>query len=260
MVIDQNAAILSNKRLETAYGRYIYSRQKKLILDLVAPRTGERVLGVDCGTGNYLQPFCEKGCAVTGIDSSAEMLKIARDKLGGGKELISGKSDDLPFSDNEFDIVTLITSLEVSGNPQRALAEAIRVCRDRVFIGFLNNYCLTGTQQRLKELFGLPLNSPIRFFRNDEIKSMVADLIGSPAISWGSVIYFPASIYGIFSELDDLFPLRKNPFGAFAGLMFPVKYTYRTVQSPIMESYKLSAESRRTAPEAIRGMLKEQSK
>jgi hypothetical protein len=64
---------------------------------------------------------------------------------------------------------------------------------------------------------------------------MVNALIGSPSISRGSVIYFPAGIYGIFSELDELFPLRKNPFGAFAGLIFPVKYTYRTVQSPIME-------------------------
>ena len=256
MVIDQKADMLSDQRLKTVYGRYIFSRQKELILDLVAPRTGERVLGVDCGTGNYLQPFREKGCAVTGIDSSAEMLKIAGDKLGAGTELIPCQADDLPFSDNEFDIVTLIMSLELSGNPQKALTEAIRVCRDRVFIGFLNNYSLVGTQQRLKQLFGIPLNSNMRFFSHDEIKSMVAGLIGSPSTEWGSVIYFPASIYGIFSELDDLFPHRKNPFGAFAGLVFHVKYTYRTVQSPIMESYKLQAESRRTAPEAIRGMLK----
>jgi SAM-dependent methyltransferase len=260
MVFDQKAAKLSDRRLETVMGRYIFSRQKELILDLVAPRTGERVLGVDCGTGNYLQPFRERGCAVTGIDSSAEMLKIARDKLGIGTELISGKSDDLPFSDNEFDIVTLITSLELSVNPRKALAEAIRVCRDRVFIGFLNNYSLAGTQQRLKELFDFPLNSHIRFFSHDEIKSMVNGLIGSPFISWGSVIYFPAIVYDIFSELDEIFPLRKNPFGAFAGLIFPVKYTYRTVQSPIMESYKLKAESQRTATEAIRGMLKDANK
>ena len=246
--------------MEKAYGRYIFSRQKELILDLVAPRTGERVLGVDCGTGNYLQSFREKGCAVTGIDSSAEMLKIAREKLGGGTELITGKSDDLPFSDNEFDIVTLIISLELSADPQKVLAEAIRVSRDRVFIGFLNNYCLTATQHRLKELFGLPLNSHIRFFRHDEIKSIVNGLIGSPSISWGSVICLPPIVYDFFSELDKHVPLRKNPFGAFAGLIFPVKYTYRTVQTPIMESYKLSAESRRTAPEAIRGMLKELSK
>lgn len=260
MSIDQKAAMFADRRLETVHGRYIFSRQKELILDLVAPRTGERVLGVDCRTGNYLQPFREKGCTVTGIDSSAEMLKIAQDKLGAATELISGKADDLPFSDNEFDIVTLINSLEISDNPQRALAEAIRVCRDRVFVGFLNRYYLAGTQKRLKELFDLPSDSPISFFSHAEIKSMVSSLIGSPSILWGSVICLPPIVYNFFSELDKLFPLRRNPFGAFVGLIFSVKYTYRTVQSPIMESYKLQAESRRAAPEAVRGMLKELSK
>jgi len=122
MVFNKKTAKLSDKRLETVLGRYIFSRQKELILDLVAPRSGERLLGVDCGAGNYLQLFREKGCAVTGIDSSAEMLEIARDKLGGSTELILGKADDLPFSDNEFDIVTLITSLELSCNPQKAFS------------------------------------------------------------------------------------------------------------------------------------------
>jgi ubiquinone/menaquinone biosynthesis C-methylase UbiE len=260
MVFDQKAAKLFDQRLETVLGRYIFSRQKELILDLVAPRTGERMLGVDCGTGNYLQLFREKRCTVTGVDSSAEMLKVARNKLGDSTELILCKADDLPFSDNEFDIVTLIISLELSCNPQKVLAEAIRVCRDRVFVGFLNNYSLVGSRQRLKELFGFPLTSNIRFFSHDEIKSMVKGLISSPSISWGSVIYFPSIVYDFLSELDELFPLRKNPFGAFAGLIFPVKYTYRTVQSPIMESYKLKAESQRTATEAIRGMLKDVNK
>jgi SAM-dependent methyltransferase len=249
-----------DQRLATVLGRYIFSRQKELILDLVAPRAGERMLGVDCGTGDYLQLFREKWCAVTGIDSSAEMLKIARDKLGDGTELILGKADDLPFSDNEFDIVTMVISLEFSTNPQKAITEAIRVSRSRVFIGFLNNFSFVGSRQRLKELFGLPLTSNVRFFSHDEIKSMVVSQIGSPSISWGSVIYFPTIVYDFFSELDEVFPLRNNPFGAFAGFSFPVKCTYLAAQSPIMESYELKAESPRAAPEAIRGMLREADK
>jgi len=215
MVFDQKAAKLSDERLETVLGRYIFSRQKELILDLVAPRTGERMLGVDCGTGNYLQLFREKRCTVTGIDSSAEMLKIARDKLGDSTELILCKADDLPFSDNEFDIVTLITSLELSCNPQKALAEAIRVCRGRVFVGFLNNYSLAGSQQRLKELFGFPLTSNIRFFSHDEIKSMVAGLIGSPSISWGSVIYFPSIVYDFFKRTGRTIPIEEKSIRCF---------------------------------------------
>ena len=80
MFFDQKAVILSDERLKTPLGCYIFSRQKELILDLVAPRAGERILDVGCGTGENLQFFRNKWCNVTGIDSSAEMLKIARAK------------------------------------------------------------------------------------------------------------------------------------------------------------------------------------
>ncbi len=66
MVLDQIKAKLSDQRLETSLGRYIFSRQKELILDLVAPHAGERVLDVGCGTGNHLQFFKEKWCSVNG--------------------------------------------------------------------------------------------------------------------------------------------------------------------------------------------------
>jgi ubiquinone/menaquinone biosynthesis C-methylase UbiE len=260
MVFDQRRIQLSEQRLETSLGHYIFSRQKELILDLVAPHAGERVLDVGCGAGNHLQFFREKWCSVTGIDPCAETLNIAQSKLGEGAEFILGQAEDLPFSDDEFDIVTLINILEIANNPQKVIAEAIRVCRDRVFIGFLNNFSFAGTKQRLKELFGFPLSQKIRFFSLNEIKNMVGSLIGDVAIKWGSVIYFPGIVYGFFEELEELFPLEKNPLGAFTGLTFPVKYTYRTVQSPIMESFKLNAEAQASAPGAVRNMLQETHK
>ena len=169
---------------------------------------------------------------------------MPRAKYGDSAELILGQAEDIPFSDNEFDIVTMINVLEIANNPQKVIAEAIRVCRGRVFIGFLNNYSFAGTKQRLKELFGFPLSQKIRFFSLNEIRIMVGSLIGDTGIKWGSVIYFPGIVYDFFEELEELFPLEKNPLGAFVGLTFPVKYTYRTVQSPIMESFKLNAEAR----------------
>ena len=57
-----------------------------------------------------------------------------------------------------------------------------------------------------------------------------------------------------------MFPLKKNPFGAFVGLTFPVKYTYRTAQSPIVNSFALKAKARDTAPEAVRDMLRQAHK
>ena len=257
MVSDQKKANLPNERFQTSLGHYIFSRQKELILELVAPRAGERMLEVGGVTGDYLQIFREKWCSVTGLASSTEMLESVRKQMGGGIELHLGKAEDLPFSDDEFDIVAVINALETAQSPQKVIAEAIRVCRGRIFIGFLNKYSFAGTQQRLKEIFGFPLADKIRFFSIKEIKKMVGHIIGTQTIKWGSVIYFPTIVYDISTELEELVPHLKNPLGAFVGLTFPVKYTYRTVQNPIVEAYQIKTDAQVTAPEAIRGLLKE---
>jgi SAM-dependent methyltransferase len=45
-----------------------------------AKRAGRRVLEVGVGTGRVAIPLAQTGCAVTGIDTSEEMLAIAREK------------------------------------------------------------------------------------------------------------------------------------------------------------------------------------
>jgi SAM-dependent methyltransferase len=260
MFSGKRTAGLSDERSKTPRSDYIFTRQKELVLDLVTPLAGERLLDIGCGTGNNLQIFSEKWCSLTGMDSSREKLEIARQRYGDRVELISGRAEDIPFSDNEFDIVTIINFLEITDNPQKVIEEAIRVCRGRVFIGFLNNYSFFGTRQQSKDAFGFPISGKIRFFSFPEIRNMVEDLLGDTFIKWGSVIYFPGLVYDFFEELEEMFPLRKNPFGAFFGLTFPVKYTYRTVQSPIVNSFKLKAEARDTAPEAVRDMLRQADK
>lgn len=255
MTSDQKSTTLPDDHLKTALDHYIFSRQKELILDLAMPHAGERMLDVGCGTGNYLQIFREKWCSVTGIDCSTAMLEASRKIMGEHVDLHEGKAEDLPFSDDEFDIVTIINALETSPNPQKAIAEAIRVCRDRIFIGFLNKRSFLGTKQRIKEVFGFPVSEKIRFFSVAEVKKMVGNIIGSPDIRWGSVIYFPTIVYDFSTELEELVPHAKNPLGAFVGLTFPVQYAYRTAQNPVIESYHLKGEATVSAPEAVREML-----
>ncbi|MCE5210849.1 MAG: class I SAM-dependent methyltransferase [Deltaproteobacteria bacterium] len=260
MFSDKKTAGFTDGRLKTLRSDYIFARQKELVLDLVVPKSRERILDVCCGTGHNLQIFSEKWCLLTGIDSSREKLEIARQKYGNQAEFLLAEPEDIPFSDNEFDIVTLINVLEISENPRKVLEEAIRVCRGRIFIGFLNNYSFFGTRQSLKENFGFDLSRKMRFFSFPEIRNMVEDLLDDTFIRWGSVIYFPGIVYDFFEELEEMFPLRKNPFGAFVGLTFPVKYIYRTAQSPIVNSFNLKAKANDTAPEAVRSMLRQYDK
>jgi SAM-dependent methyltransferase len=242
--------------LATDRGRDVFHRQRKLILDLVTPLQGESVLEIGCGAGHFLKIFQDQKCVVTGIDSSEDNLRQARKRLGDSAELIKGACDDLPFSDNEFDIVTIIYELGAASNPDQLLAEAIRVSHRRVFIGFLNYFSFAGTHHSFKKLFGLPLTRPIRCFNVFDMKSRVERFIKTPSLQWGSVIFFPGRFYDWFSDMENAVPRRNNPFGAFMGMVFPVKYVLRTVQSPVLEQFDFKVKTRPVTPEPIRNMAR----
>lgn len=48
------------------------------LLDLLAPRAGERVLDLGCGDGALTMRLVEAGCEVVGVDASAEQVEAAR--------------------------------------------------------------------------------------------------------------------------------------------------------------------------------------
>lgn len=259
MGLDQQKTEFSTGPLKTALSRYYFTRQKELILELLVPRAGERVLCIGDDVGDYLQIFRDKCCQLTGLVSSVEMLQTLRKKVGDGIDLYPGNAEDLPFSDDEFDVVFIVKALETAGYPQKIISEATRVCSGRVFIGFLNKYSFTGNRWKIKRNFGFSVAEKIRFFGIGEIKKMAAGVVDLQNVKWGSVIYFPAVIYDISAELEKLVPHMKNPFGAFMGISFPVKYIYRAAQNPLVGSYQLKADTG-PAPDTIRGMSRKKNK
>jgi trans-aconitate 2-methyltransferase len=48
------------------------------LLEILAPRAGQRILDLGCGTGHLTARIAETGAEVTGIDSSSEMVEEAR--------------------------------------------------------------------------------------------------------------------------------------------------------------------------------------
>jgi len=257
MFFDPLQARTAEDGCETRRSSRLHLRQEKLILDLVAPVAGESVLDVGCGGGSYLRLFGREKCLLTGMDPSAAALESARRNLGASCELVLGNAADIPFSDNEFDVVALTGGLQGSANPQKALAEAVRVCRNRVFVGFLNRYSSAGTEQAVRNFFGFPAASNLRFFSIGEMQTLIHKTMSGAQIQWGSVMCLPGPAVALLSSLEELFPMRNNPLGAFVGMVFAVNYTYRTVQHPVLNSFKLKARERAAAPEAVRDMLRE---
>ncbi len=66
---------------KTRWGAYADQREKQLLLQLAAPRPGERVLDVGCGSGRYLVWLRQMGLSATGVERSAAMAHAAQARL-----------------------------------------------------------------------------------------------------------------------------------------------------------------------------------
>ena len=79
----------------------------RLVLDLAELSVGDRVVDVGCGPGNAVRLAARSGAVATGIDPTADMLRIARavtrdrDRSPdrGRIEWIRASAEDLPLPD-----------------------------------------------------------------------------------------------------------------------------------------------------------------
>ncbi|HEX3510013.1 MAG TPA: class I SAM-dependent methyltransferase [Solirubrobacteraceae bacterium] len=109
-------------------------RWRRALVDAAAPRDGERVLDVACGTGLVsaeLRSRCD--CAVVALDQSEEMLARARARFAGepagAVQLLRGEAEALPFPPESFDAVTFTYLLRYVDDPRATVAELARVIR-----------------------------------------------------------------------------------------------------------------------------------
>jgi demethylmenaquinone methyltransferase/2-methoxy-6-polyprenyl-1,4-benzoquinol methylase len=111
-------------------------RWRKRLVELAAPRPGERLLDVATGTGEIAIAFAhaEPHLQVTGLDLSAGMLERARQKLRRLElvqhvALVEGDALALPFPKDFFDIITIGFGLRNLPDRQRGILEMTRVLR-----------------------------------------------------------------------------------------------------------------------------------
>ena len=95
------------------------------------------ILDVACGTGDMVVELAKRGCTVTGIDLSDEMLAIARKKIASANSQFSilnsqfqkANAEALPFEDETFDAVTCAFGVRNFVHLEQGLNEMLRVLK-----------------------------------------------------------------------------------------------------------------------------------
>jgi ubiquinone/menaquinone biosynthesis C-methylase UbiE len=115
-----------------AWAGGLHSRVAAKLVDVAAPRRGDAVLDVGCGTGLVTHLLAEavgaKG-SVVGIDLSARMLDLARPRARPNTKFMAMAAEHMVFRDRSFDLITYGQSLPYLVDPLASLEEAVRLLR-----------------------------------------------------------------------------------------------------------------------------------
>lgn len=199
-----------------------------LMISMLRPMLGERVIDIGCGTGAAFTPFFEKRLSVTGLDPSQYMLDTASNNFGNRADLHKGFAEDLPFGDNSFNHACFVKTLEFTENPEKAIREACRVAKNSVFIGFLNRHSLRGTGLRVKRIFTNTIYNHARLFSIWELKHTIRTILGDVPVSWRTICQFSNGRGKICKTMECSQLVQRCPFGAFAGITITLVPRFRT--------------------------------
>jgi SAM-dependent methyltransferase len=115
------------------------------VVELLAPRPGERILDVGCGDGALTAKLVAAGCNVVGIDSSLEQIAAAQ---AAGLDAREADACDLSF-DAEFDAVFSNAALHWVKRPEAPIDGAWRALRaGGRFVGELGGHGCVRTIER----------------------------------------------------------------------------------------------------------------
>ena len=149
------------------------------LIEILAPRAGERVLEIGPGTGYYTFEIAARldGGQVDVFDIQQEMLdhvmRTANERGVTNIRPALGDAQSLPYADESFDAVVLVTVLGEIPDQDRALGEIARVLRSggRLIVGELFGDPHRVTTGKLRERagraglsFSRRLGNPLAFF------------------------------------------------------------------------------------------------
>jgi len=180
--------------------RAIAKNNPKTILD-VATGTGDLAIALAKGTG---------ADTITGIDISQGMLNVGIEKikklgLENTIKMQKADSENLPFSDNHFDAITVAFGVRNFENLEKGLAEMLRVLKPGGMVGVLE--------------FSQPQKFPFKQGYNFYFKNILPGL--------GRMISKDSSAYTYLPESVGAFPHGND----FVKIMQKVGYSSATART-----------------------------
>ena len=142
---------------------YVYKSEVKAIREILPVFKNGVEIGV--GSGKFAKPLGIK----YGLEPSCKMRNIAKSI---GIKTFDGIAEDLPFKDNIYDVVLMVTTLCFLDDVDKAFKEVCRVLKKGGFFinGFVDRESKVGKIYQLISRFNYPELYQVRFDNQDEME------------------------------------------------------------------------------------------
>lgn len=219
----------------TEKGKYISGLEKRVLLKMINPTfvlplfkgrieegllLGISILDIGCGTG-YFTEFLGTLCRnVVGIDASVDMIKHAHEKHKDSNiKYLVADAENLPFKNGSLDISVSIAAVNFFKNPTKAVSEAVRISRKKIFLGVLNKWSMLSFFKKLKSLFKNTSYSDACFYSQRDIVNILCSFMQIKKVYKQHTYFLPfPRIHLILSGIEKLIP-SWLPFGGFMGIL-----------------------------------------
>ena len=208
--------------------QYDFQLQTALMIKMLSPAADRSILDIGCGWGRCTPALMDQGLQVTGVDPSPYMLDLGCARFGNRLELHRAFAEDLPFEDNTFNYAIFMTSLEFMDRPAKAIEEACRVTRDKIFIGVLNKFAPLNIHRRIKGFLCHNTLSHGRFFGIHELKKIIYAIMGPVPVYWNTTLQFPFTRSRPAAYLEQCTLIQKSPWGTMIGMIIIPVPRFRT--------------------------------
>ncbi len=193
---------------------------RNILVDLIKGLKNNKILDIATGTGDLAITIAKKiKTEVTGFDLSQNMLSVAdkkvkKENLSKYVSLIHGDAENMPFNENEYDIVTVSFGVRNFENLDKGLTEIYRVLK------------LNGSLFILE--FSQPENfifKKLYFFYFTKILPFIGGILSKDKYAYS---YLPSSVYNFPYGEQMLAILSKNGFKntSFKKLTFGIASIY----------------------------------
>ena len=188
MLWDRHDLDLYERWLASLPGAYALTQECRLLEWLTSawPRRGRTLLEIGCGPGFFLE-FLPPGRIRR--HRFRQVAGDARGRQGTPRRqdgLQPGRRHHLPYDNDSYDYVALLTLLEFVENPRQVLVEASRVARRGVLVGYVNRFSLYRLSARHQALL-----SQANWFTPWGMRALARSAMGLPPIHEGSVLPGP---------------------------------------------------------------------